>query len=114
MVGKFKARIVAACLAVPPPVTHCCYAACSVFSWDFVHVYVYMYVYMYIHIYIYIYLFLLEHRLNDMTVIYILSRAPSSLGPVPCGHIYTVEHMSERKEIKYIQDLNSGIKTYVL
>ena len=46
-----------------------------------------------------------------MTVMYILSRAPSSLGPVLCGHIYTVEHMSERKEIKYIQELNSGIKT---
>ena len=45
MVGKFKARIGAACLAVPPPVTHCYYAACSVFSWDFVHVYLYMSVY---------------------------------------------------------------------
>lgn len=46
-----------------------------------------------------------------MTVMYILSRAPSSLGPVLCGHIYTVEHMSKRKEIKYIHQLNSGVKT---
>ena len=93
MVGKLKARVVAARSAVPPPVTQRYAALLCSRGTLCVSVCVCMYVYVCVHVCVYV--SLLEHRLNGVTVVSILSRAPSSLGPAPCGHIHTAEHMSE-------------------